>query len=299
VPSLSQRQRKIGAVQDGFPCSGGRDHDVGFMQVARKILQRKRIAADPRCQHLRMLERAIGDQQALGVLLQQMPCGELDGLAGADQQNAGLAQVTEDLLCKTHPGEGDRNRMRADLGVRADPLGDSKAMLEQPVEAGTQAAGVARQLPGVLDLAQDLRLAQHQRVEAGGYPEQVAHSVTVMVLIQAAPKNVELKPVGLGQPACGLALVAVADAAVDLGAIAGGNDRGLLHTCPCQQRGQRFGQALGRERHLLAQGDWRGLVAQAQRQQASLRTVGRGVRVHCGEMFRPGSPQPAAGAGHT
>src|SRR3546814_11302633 len=47
-----------------------------------------------------------------------------------------------------------------------------------------QRAGLARRGPGMLDLAEDLRLAQHQRVEPGRDPEQVPHRVAVPVVVE-------------------------------------------------------------------------------------------------------------------
>jgi len=46
-------------------------------------------------------------------------------------------------------------------------------MLEQAVELLAQGAGMAGRMVGVLDLAQDLRLAQYQRIEAGGHAQDV------------------------------------------------------------------------------------------------------------------------------
>src|SRR3546814_7546535 len=63
------------------------------------------------------------------------------------------------------------------------PICDEGA-LEHAVQLPAQRAGLARRGPGMLDLAEDLRLAQYQRVEPGGDPEQMPHRVAVPVVVE-------------------------------------------------------------------------------------------------------------------
>src|SRR5690606_37909060 len=76
------------------------------------------------------------------------------------------------------------HRAVADAGFGARALGGDEGALEQAVELRAQRAGAARGGPGMLDLAEDLRLAQYQRVQAGRDPEQVPHRVAVAVAIE-------------------------------------------------------------------------------------------------------------------
>lgn len=66
-------------------------------------------------------------------------------------------------------------------------------MLKQAVQNGSETARVVCLLPGVLQLAENLGLAQHQRVQPAGHPDQVAgHAVSLVgikVLVELAGGN--------------------------------------------------------------------------------------------------------------
>src|SRR3546814_2700941 len=63
--------------------------------------------------------------------------------------------------------------------------------LFRSVQLPAKRAGLARRGPGMLDLAEDLRLAQHQRVEPGRDPEQVPHRVAVPVVVEVGVQRSE------------------------------------------------------------------------------------------------------------
>ena len=69
--------------------------------------------------------------------------------------------------------------MGADFRAAAHFLGDGKTALEQLVQIRAQAAGLVGRADGVLDLPQDLRFAQHHRIEPGGDAEGVAHGIVL------------------------------------------------------------------------------------------------------------------------
>ena len=130
------------------------------------------------------------------------------------------------------------------------------------------AAGVARVAPGLLHLAEDLRLAQHQRVQPGGDAEQVAHGVGVVVPVQVGMQVVA--GVAAGRPASRPARR--------------GRRRRRRRTARCGCRSTaapprctpaaraatpaRAGSASVGERHPFAQADRRGLVVDAEDVQA-------------------------------
>ena len=68
--------------------------------------KRKRVTAVPARQDLRVFERAVGHQQPLDAGVGQMSRGQFDGVAGADQQHAGLVELGEHLPRQPHGGEG-------------------------------------------------------------------------------------------------------------------------------------------------------------------------------------------------
>ncbi len=74
--------------------------------------------------------------------------------------------------------------MCADAGIRAHALGHRKGVLQQTLHRRAQHLCVARLLVGVLHLAEDLRLAQHHRVQPGGDAEHMANGRVFVVAIQ-------------------------------------------------------------------------------------------------------------------
>src|SRR5476651_2070122 len=79
------------------------------------------------------------------------------------------------MRCDSRTAAAAIDTLCADLGGAAHFLGDREAALEQLVQIGAQAARLVGGADGVLDLAEDLRLAQHHRVQPGGDAEGVAH----------------------------------------------------------------------------------------------------------------------------
>ena len=117
----------------------------------------------------------------------------------------------------------------------------------------------------LLHLAEDLRLAQHHRVEAAGDAERVRHR-----LARAAACTCTGRARRSGRPWNRSSQRAtrrgIAAAEIDLGAVAGRQDRRFLHPCAAAgQVAQRVGQRVRRERDLLAHLERRGRVVEAER----------------------------------
>ena len=143
------------------------------------LAQRQRDAAVALRELLRVRERAVGDQQALDLRLREMARDQFDGFAGADQQHRRIVEAARTIPRQPHRGRRHRHRIGADAGVGARALGGDEGLLEQAVELPAQRARAARRAPGLLHLAEDLRFAEHQRIQPGGDAEQVAHGVGV------------------------------------------------------------------------------------------------------------------------
>ena len=88
-----------------------------------------------------------------------------------------FSKLGEHGLGHRHGGGGDRHGVGADLRLGAHALGDREGRLEQAVQHRAGRAGVLRGAVGVLELAEDLRLAEHHRVEARGHRERVVHGL--------------------------------------------------------------------------------------------------------------------------
>ena len=95
----------------------------------------------------------------------------------------------------------------------------------------------ARRRPGFLHLAEDLRLAQHQRIQAGGDAEQVAHRIGVVVRVEIGVQVAGI--VRMGREPVGQRAAVVVGDGVELGAVAGGQQRDFAHRRQRAQRRQR------------------------------------------------------------
>ena len=170
-----------------------------------------------------------------------MTRGELDGFAGADQQHYRDLQTRERFLRQAHRDRSHRDRVGADAGVGTRALGGDEGMLEQAIEVATQGACAARGDPCLLDLAEDLRLAQDQRIKTSRDPEQVPRGVAIVVAIEVI---VEIATVAWvrRQPVAERAAVVVGDG-IQLGAVAGRQQRDFMHLRQRLQRGERGARA--------------------------------------------------------
>jgi len=269
VPAQPQSVFDLRAMQYRRAAGGGGNHDVGFGQMPVELGQRQGHAAMASGEILRMGQGAVGDQQALGFRFHQMPSGQFDGLAGTDQQHGRFTEPGKTVLRQAYRDGRHRHRIRADTGIGARALGGGEGLLEQAIQLPAECPGLARGGPRLFHLPEDLRLAQHQRIQAGGDPEQVAHGVAVVMPVQVVVQIVASVRMG-GQPVRQCTAVVVG-MRVQLGAVAGGEQHRLADLRQGTQGRQRRRQSVLGERHFLAQGNRRGLVVDAE-----------DVQAHCG-----------------
>ena len=115
------------------------------------------------------------------ALRAQVLRGQRADLAGADDQHAAPVEAAEDLPRQRDRGEADRHRAFAERGFGAHALADAERPVEQLAEQRPGAAALGGRLERVLHLAEDLRLADDQRIEAGGDAEQMRDRGVVLV----------------------------------------------------------------------------------------------------------------------
>jgi hypothetical protein len=92
-------------------------------------------------------------------VIQQVSRGQLSHVTRADEERCSALEPAENLLRKLDGRAWDRHRVSGDRGLCPDPLCNGKGLTEQQVEHGAHGAGPAGHFEGVLDLPQDLRLA--------------------------------------------------------------------------------------------------------------------------------------------
>ena len=191
-----------------------------------------------------------------------MPGGEIDHLAGADHERGALAQVRVHAPREADGRGGERDGVGADLRLGADALRGRKRRLKKLVERGTGAAGLVRYAIGILELAQDLRLAEHHGVESRGDGEGMRDGEPVLMDVQARGE-IQVVAVMILEPLRELRGARIARP-VHFRAIAGRENHHLGDTALLLQRAQRRGQAILVERHFLAQRKRRGLMVETE-----------------------------------
>ena len=205
----------------------------------------------------------------LHALRLQVDAGQLRHLAGAEDEDVQRREVAEDLARQLDRRIADRDRPLAEAGFGADPLADGERGVEEAMGHGAGKVQVARQRVGALHLAENLRLADDQRVEAAGDAKEVARRIVAAVDVEMLGEPAGLDAVILAEEArdgVGRRL-AVAEA-VDLRAVAGRQDDGLGADRARRERRQRRRQPAAAEVHRLAQLHRRRPVADPDSQQA-------------------------------
>jgi hypothetical protein len=222
---------------------------------------------------------AVGNDQPFQPLFAQMPGRELDHLAGAHQQCRALWDIAEDLFRQAGRGIGDRYRVFANGGFGADLLGHGERVLEKPLQRLAQRTGGRRVLIRDLGLAEYLRLAEHQRIQATRHGQQLCDRLAPSVAVQVGTQPLVVQVVLFRQPAAHeVGGVIRAGQRVDLGAIAGGDHGRFVDAVQPRQMLQRALAGFGIEYHPLADFQRRGLVAESQGNDRHSELDGEGMR---------------------
>jgi hypothetical protein len=164
----------------------------------------------------------------------------------------------KDALGQPHRGRGHRHRIGADLGAGAHFLGDREGALEQLVQQQAECAGFLGGGDRLLHLSKDLGFAEHHRIEARGDAERVLRGLFARQRIQVGCEFAAVDVVEVGQPLRDV--VGRGRVEVQLGAVAGRQDRDFGGAPALRQVVQRLHQFFGAERHLLADRERRSMV---------------------------------------
>ena len=237
------------------------------MQVVRDLLQGHNLGTELLCQQLGPLQGPVRHHHPGHALLAQVAGHQFDGFAGAHQQHLGLGEVGEDTAGQAHGGEGHRHRAGADLGVSAHPFGHREGFLEQALQGSFHRIRLLGVGVGLLDLPQDLRLPEHQGVEAAGHPHQVPHRFLVLVPVDGGEHLARLQRVEPLQPVQHLLPLPLLQAAIELGAVAGGDDHRLADARLLHQLTQGAIDAVRAKGDPLPQGDTGGVVVDSEGKQ--------------------------------
>ena len=181
-------------------------------------------------QRIATLAGAVDDEHLATRPLQ----GERDPLAhraGTDDRDLASVETVEVIDRHLDRRLADRCRATPDGGLGADPLADHQRVAEEQVHRGACAALDLRDLPRLADLAEDLGLADHRRVEPGRDLEQVPDRGVVVMRVEMRVQLVGGDVADLAQEVAdvGVGAVEALGDGVDLGAVARADQDDLAH----------------------------------------------------------------------
>ena len=255
-------------IDDRLAGAGAGDDDVGGDQGFVEALPAERSTSDRGRELGRSLGAAVDHADLAGPCPTQVHRGQPGHLAGAEQRDASPLELAKDAAGQVDRDRGDRGPAAGDVGLAADPLGPAKGHGQAAIEDRSDGLALAGDLPGVFDLAEDLRLADDHALEAGRDPEDVpgralllAHEAVLADHVGAEPTQIrERLDDPLGSQLLGLDRV-------DLDPVAGREQHDLAQRGAMDQAGQALGHLGLRERESLAQIDRRGRVIEADGEQ--------------------------------
>ena len=159
-------------------------------RIAREAVERHRHAAELARRLDRALEGAVGDHQRADALGEQLARRELAHLAGADQQRRLVVEGVEDVARQLDRRRADRHRLLGDAGLGAHALGHRERLVEAAMQHAPRRADGRGHRVLLLQLAEDLRLADDHRVEARGDAEEVAHGLAPVMHVEVRRQRV-------------------------------------------------------------------------------------------------------------
>ncbi len=203
VAAPGRDAREAPGRQDRLVRAGAGDDDVGLLQpvdplrVGDRLDGRGPAAAEPLGHLDRPGVRAVGDPDPLGAGGQQVDQGHLAHFAGPDHEYRLVVEPGEDLPGQVDGRAADAETAGGDARGGVDVLGDRQGLLEERVEPLARGAGRPGGFERLAGLADDLRLAEHHRVDRAGHPEQVPHRLQVFVGVKRVGEFFGRDPVKL------------------------------------------------------------------------------------------------------
>ncbi len=243
--------------------AGRGDDDVARADRRVQLVPRRGAGAADRLGRSRgVRHRPADDRHMLHALRLHVQGRQLAHFARADDEHVPPGEVAEDLARQGHGRVAHRHRARTEAGFRPHALADRERTVEEPVEHGADGARIGRDRMGVLHLAENLRLPDHERVETGRHAEQMPGRVDVADVVDVrceigARKAVEVADEADQVVARRLDVVA---GDVELGAVAGGEHDGFTRGAARSQHAERFRNAARLKVDALAHVDRRGAV---------------------------------------
>ena len=157
--------------------TGCRDDHIGQGQPLGQTLQRESCAPKGRSRVLGFGKCAVDHLHTACAPVTDRFQRQPPHLPRADDQHPPLAQIPRVLLGQGEGHGTDAGRIGADGRLVARPLAGADGCPEELGQAMAQHTRFRRLHKGVGYLSQNLGFAQHQRIQAGGDPQQVGDRV--------------------------------------------------------------------------------------------------------------------------
>ena len=244
-------------MHDQTRCAGRRDDDVGGSNGRGKRVEVARLGRVPCGQGASVLERSVQDPDGSHAAPSEVFHRKRGHRPRADHHDRPAGEVAEHVLGEHGGALHERVGRGPERRLPADPSPGPGRRVEQPLHPGSGralAVGEAERLP---DLRLDLRLAEHHRVQPAGHGEQVLDRVAFPVRVETVgqlrlghPTGLREQPLERQEPR-----VVARDDAVDLDAVARGQDHGLLDSVHVLHPPVRLHQVVVGEREPLEQVD--------------------------------------------
>ena len=186
LKALDQR-----AIEHVVRSAAGGEDDVHLLDDLFDRVEGDSMAAE-RLRHLiGSFEGSRGKVDAANPLLAKEPQGDLAHLPGANQQDGPAGEVAEDVGGCRHRGVTDGDRTSPDPGRVARALCRPDRATSDDFEPCVKSTSVACRGQCPLDLAENLGLADHHRIETAGHLEEMRDGLLATELVGIAPPRLE------------------------------------------------------------------------------------------------------------
>ena len=267
VAALLKEAMRVFAGEDGMGCAGGGDDDVGLAGGLVQRLPRDDLWADGDGEvsghGVGAFAGAVSEQDGAGAMSDEMARGEFAHLAGADEEDGFAVERAEDFAREIDGDRGDGDGGAADLRLRADFFCGGEGGLQQRLKLGGDGADFAPGVVSILDLTENLRLADDHGIEAGGDAEEMTNGGDIMKLVEVRREFDGIDGEVLGEEVID-ARIGRVGGGENLDAVAGGEDHGFTDAGNGGKLARRFCEAIAGNGHALAQFDGGRFVVDAE-----------------------------------
>src|SRR3972149_11049039 len=166
--------RCILGTEDGLGRPGTADDEVGLGQRRRtdRPGDRDSLMAFP--QRLGALDMMVGDQHSPYAVVNETADHPLPPLPSPKDQDGAVHQTGPKRLAREqHRRRGSRRGKAAYVCLRTRSLADGDGCMKKPRGYRASSRPLLCRLPASPNLTQDLRLAEHERIQAAGHAKKV------------------------------------------------------------------------------------------------------------------------------